>query len=166
MCPKLYGVFKVSGSYQFEVLGYDFKRNTRLFFTEKRKPDIYREGYWMHLSKLKLALYPITLFRKYTEVAKIKESEEKFIFRQISYTRDILLTNLKNIGLDKTQSGFHNLRSGGKTTGVSFGINDRLFLKHGRWKLENVKKRIRSRKFRNPTKYFQNLSSLNLSPYS
>ena len=123
----------------------------------RRKTDVYRDGYWMHLSKLKLALYPIILFRKYTKAAKIKESEKKFIFRQIcrsmlgfkmkdldkpiSYTtvRDILLTNLKNIALDKTQSGFHNLRSGGKTAAANFGINGRLFQKHGRWKSENVK---------------------------
>ena len=82
----------------------------------------------MHLSKLKSALCPIKLFKKYTEAAKIKESEEKFSFRQIchskqgfklidldkpiSYTtvRDILLTNLKNIGLGKTQLGLQSLR--------------------------------------------------------
>ena len=82
----------------------------------------------MHLSKLHSTLCPIKLFKKYTEAAKIKESEEKFIFRQIchskqgfklkdqnkpiSYTtvRDILLNNLKNIGLDKIQFGLHSLR--------------------------------------------------------
>ena len=82
----------------------------------------------MHLSKLQSTLCPIKL---YIETAKVKESEEKFIFRQIcrskqgfklkdldkpiSYTtvRDILLTNLKNMGLDKTQFGLHSLRSGG-----------------------------------------------------
>ena len=126
-------------------------------FIEKSKTDVYREGYWMHLSKLQSALRPIKLFKKYTEAAKIKESEEKFIFRQIchskqgfklkdqdkpiSYTtvRDILLSNLKNIGLDKTQFGLHSLRSGGATAAANLGINDRLFQKHGRWKSEKVK---------------------------
>ena len=46
--------------------------------------DVYREG-WMHLSKLQSALRPIKLFKKYIETAKIKESEEKFIFRQICH---------------------------------------------------------------------------------
>ena len=82
----------------------------------------------MHLSKLHSTVCPIKLFKKYTEAAKIKESKEKFIFRQIchskqsfelkdldkpiSYTtvRDILLNNLKNIGLDKIQFGLHSLR--------------------------------------------------------
>ena len=50
-------------------------------FIEKSKTDIYREGYSMHLSKLQSALCPIKLFKKYVEAAKVKESEEKFIFR-------------------------------------------------------------------------------------
>ena len=114
-------------------------------FIEKSKTDEYREDYWMHLSKLKSALCPIKLFKKYTEAAKIKESEEKFSFRQIchskqgfklidldkpiSYTtvRDILLTNLKNIGLGKTQLGLQSLRSGEATAAANVGINDRFF---------------------------------------
>ena len=89
-------------------------------FIEKSKTKVYREGYWMHLSNLQSVLCPIKLLRKYIEAAKTKESEEKFIFRQIyhskqgfklkdldkpiSYTtvKDILLTSLKKIGLDKT----------------------------------------------------------------
>ena len=111
----------------------------------------------MHLSQLQSALCPIKLFKKYIEAAKIKEPEEKFIFRQICHSkqgfklkdldkpiscrtvRDILLTNLKNIGLDKTQFGLHGLRSGGATARANFGINERFFQKHGRWKSENVK---------------------------
>ena len=116
-------------------------------FIEKSKTDVYREGSWMHLSKLQSALCPIKL---YIETAKVKESEDKFIFRQIcrskqgfklkdldkpiSYTtvRDILLTNLKNVGLDKIQFGLHSLRSGGATAAANVGINNRLFQKHGR----------------------------------
>ena len=126
-------------------------------FIEKSKTDVYREGYWMHLSKLHSTLCLIKLFKEYIEAAKVKESEEKSIFRQIchskqgfklkdldkhiSYTtlKEILLTNLKNIGLDKTQFGLHSLRSGGATAAANFGINDRLFQKHERWKSENVK---------------------------
>ena len=37
----------------------------------------------MHLFKLEPALFPIKLFRKYVEVAKIKESQKNIIFRQI-----------------------------------------------------------------------------------
>ena len=111
----------------------------------------------MHLSKLQAALCPIKLFKRYIEAVKVKESEEKLIFRQIchskqgfrlkgldkpiSYTtiRDILLTSLKNIGLGKTQFGLHSLRSGRATAAANFGINDRLFQKHRRWRSEKVK---------------------------
>ena len=97
------------------------------------------------------------MLKKYIEAAKIKESEEKFIFRQIchskqgfklkdldkpiSYTavRDILLTNRKNIELDKTQFDLHTLRSGGAMAASNFGINDRLFQKHRRCRSEKVK---------------------------
>ena len=41
----------------------------------------------MHLSKLQSALCPVKLFRKYTESAKIKESEEKIIFKQICHSK-------------------------------------------------------------------------------
>ena len=77
-----------------------------------------QEGYWMYLFKLYSTLCPLEIFN---EATKIKESKKKFVFRQIchgkqgfklkdldkpiSYTtvRDILVANLKNIGLDKTQ---------------------------------------------------------------
>ena len=61
----------------------NLKETQMSIFIEKSKTDVYREDYWMHLSKLHSALYPIKLFKKYIEAAKHKESEEKFIFRQI-----------------------------------------------------------------------------------
>ena len=109
------------------------------------------------LMYIEKALCLIKLFRRYIEAAKVKESEEKFILRQIchskqdfklkdldkpiSYTtgKHILLTNLKNKGLDKTQFGLRSLRSGGATAAANFGIHDRLFQKHGRWRSEKVK---------------------------
>ena len=69
----------------------------------------------------------------YIEATRIQEPEEKFIFRQICHSKqgfklkdvdkpisymmvgNILLTNLKNIGLGKTQFGLHSLKSGGVT---------------------------------------------------
>ena len=160
------------------------KETHMYIFIKKRKADVYWEGYWMHLSKLKLALYTTILFRKYTEAAKIKESEDKLIFRRIchsmlsfklkdldkpiSYTtvRDIFLTNLKNIGLDKTQSGFHNLGSWGKAAAASFGINDRLFQNHERWKSENVKNWYVRENLQTLLSVSKKIRFLNLSRYS
>ena len=119
------GFLRFSEVINLEVSNKILKETHMSIFIEKSKTDVYREGYWMHLSKLKSPLCPIKLFKKYTEATKIKESEEKFTFQQIchskqgfkvkdmdkpiSYTtvRDIFLTNLKNIGLDKL--GLHSL---------------------------------------------------------
>ena len=86
------------------------------------------------------------------------ENSEEFIFRAItvtkqnpngtlrkgnslSYTRtrEILLSELEAIGLDKTKFGLHSLRSGGATAAANGGIVDRLFKRHGRWKSESAK---------------------------
>jgi hypothetical protein len=40
--------------------------------------------------------------------------------------------NIKSIGL-------HSLRAGGATAACNFGISDRLFKRHGRWKSETAK---------------------------
>ena len=49
-------------------------------FIEKSKTDVYREGYWMHLSKLQSPLCPINLFKKYIEAAKIKNQGRNLLF--------------------------------------------------------------------------------------
>ena len=41
-------------------------------FIDKSKTDEYREGYWIHLSKLQSAICSIKLFKNYIEAAKIK----------------------------------------------------------------------------------------------
>ena len=157
MCSKLYGLFKVFWSHQFKEFRYNFERNSYVYFYWKKQSWYIPRRLLDDLSKLKSTLCPIKLFKKYIEATKIKESKEKFVFRQIchikqgfklkdldktiSYTtvRDIWLKNLKNIGLDKTQFGLHSVRSGEATAAANFGIIDRLFQKHGRWRSENVK---------------------------
>ena len=73
-------LFKISGS--APVL----KETHTSTFIVKVNIDIYREGYWLHLSKLQSCLCPIKLFRKQIKTAKIKESEKHFIFRQIFHS--------------------------------------------------------------------------------
>ena len=87
MCSKLYGIFKISWSQYFKEFGYNFEKNSYAYFYWKCKTDAYREGYWMHLSKLQSAFCPIEFFKKYIEAAKIKEPEEKLIFRQICHSK-------------------------------------------------------------------------------
>ena len=51
---------------------------------------------------------------------------------QLSYTRsrEIVLSALEGIELDKNKFGLHSLRSGGATAAAAAGIDDRLFKKH------------------------------------
>ena len=61
--------------------------------------------------------------------------------RPLCYTRarEILLSALESLGLNKKLFGLHSLRSGGATAAADAGINDRVFKKHGRWKSETAK---------------------------
>lgn len=61
--------------------------------------------------------------------------------RPISYTRarDIILDAFEKIGLDKSKFGVHSLRSGGATSAAAAGVCDRLFKKHGQWRLDRAK---------------------------
>ena len=84
-------------------------------------------------------------------------SNEEFLFRpvnyckssdtyklrggQLSYTRclELLSEGLASVGLNPKNFGMHSLRSGGATAAANFGVPDRLFKKHGRWRSETAK---------------------------
>ena len=49
------------------------------------------------------------------------------------------MNGLGSIGINKKFFGTHSLISGGATAAAKFGVPDRLFKQHGRWKSENAK---------------------------
>ena len=124
-------------------------------FIEKSKTDMYREGNWIFISKIDSYLCPVKELKLYLD--KLNLEEDEFIFRAItkskngeylrkqnkplSYSRmrEILLLELKNVGLDEKQFGLHSLRSGGASAAANAGVPDRLFKRHGRWKSERAK---------------------------
>ena len=57
--------------------------------------------------------------------------------KKLSYTsvRENILDGLPNVEFKHKRFGMHSLRSGA----TNLGVKDRLFRKHGRWKLEKVK---------------------------
>ena len=111
-------------------------------FIEKSKTDIYRNGNWLYLAKLKSKLCPITLLRRYMKLAKIDKRSNSYIFRglckrgkslclkekdvHISYTtsRENVLDALNKIGLNSKKVGLHSLRAGGATAAASLGVSD------------------------------------------
>ncbi|XP_071175685.1 integrase/recombinase xerD homolog [Mytilus edulis] len=124
---------------------------------ESSKTDIYREGRDVLISKTDKITCPVKMLMKYLDLANIKSDSNDLIFRplsfcksvngyklrngKLSYTtaRDILLSTLTSIGLDKKYFGLHSLRSGGATAAANAHVEDRIFKKHGRWKSDRAK---------------------------
>lgn len=153
-----------SGFLRFSELA-NLKRNNIIFFDshvklhlEQSKTDIYREGKDVLISRTLNSTCPVNMLQRYLISADISDNNTDYIFRglvycksvdsyklrktgKLSYTsaRDILLSALNNLGLDKTKYGLHSLRSGGATAAASANIEDRIFKKHGRWKSDRAK---------------------------
>ncbi|XP_076080334.1 uncharacterized protein LOC143051258 [Mytilus galloprovincialis] len=125
---------------------------------QKSKTDHYREGTQVLIAKTDTQTCPVSMLEKYLLLSNIDAPSSDYIFRSIylckksksyklrglkplSYTRvrEIILSALESIGLDKSKFGLHSLRSGGATAAASDGIHDRLFKKHGRWASDKAK---------------------------
>ncbi|XP_071140495.1 integrase/recombinase xerD homolog [Mytilus edulis] len=153
-----------SGFLRFSELS-NLKRNNITFydsyvklFLEKSKTDVYREGNDVLISKTYNITCPVNMLHRYLSLANISSDSTEYIFRGLSYcksnnsyvlrksgkisyssARDILLSALHKLGLDKTKFGLHSLRSGGATAAAASKIEDRIFKKHGRWKSDRAK---------------------------
>ena len=126
-------------------------------FLEKSKTDIYREGKDVVIARTGKSTCPVLMLEKYLAMANIKSDSLDFIFRplcfcktsnsyklrsgKLSYTtaREILLSALEMLGLNKKMFGLHSLRSGGATAAAASHVEDRIFKKHGRWKSDRAK---------------------------
>ena len=122
------------------------------------KTDVYREGKDVVISNTNSITCPVSMLNRYLKLASICDHSSEFIFRSVSFckssnsyklrntghisytrAREILLSALEDIGIDKSKFGLHSLRSGGATAAAAAGIEDRLFKKHGRWKTDKAK---------------------------
>ena len=127
-------------------------------FIVKSKTDIYRQGAWALIGATNSITCPVLALNRYLQAAGLDNPEdEQFLFRpvnyckskdsyqlrngQLSYTRclELLREALTTVGLDAKKFGMHSLRSGGATAAANFGVPDRLFKKHGRWRSETAK---------------------------
>ena len=144
----------------------NIRRNDILFedkqiklFIQKSKTDQLKHGSWLVIAKTGKDTCPVKFLSLYLSEFSIPQNSCEFIFRKlsfhrksdtyvlrkgnhISYTRarEILLENLRKIGLDSSKFGLHSLRSGGapEVANCDF-VCDRLFKKHGRWRSDSVK---------------------------
>ena len=135
-----------------------FFDNYLTLFIQKSKTDRYKQGSTVYISATGLVTCPVAVTKRYLEKANIAACSDEFIFRSISYcksshsyvlrghkclsytrAREILLSVLESIGLDRRNFGLHSLRAGGATAAANAGICDRLFKKHGRWRSDSAK---------------------------
>ena len=54
-------------------------------------------------------------------------------------TKEIVLEAFVELGYPKNLFGLHSLRAGGASVAANAGVSDRLFKRHGRWKLIKLK---------------------------
>ncbi|XP_072028609.1 integrase/recombinase xerD homolog [Amphiura filiformis] len=129
-------------------------------FIEKSKTDQLREGAWVIIGATGKSTCPVAMLRRYMECAgfigldisqylftsiTMLKSQNKYVVRsrKLSYSRcrEILKEALGEIGLDASKFGVHSLRAGGASAAAAFGVPDRLFKRHGRWKSDSSKDR-------------------------
>ena len=125
-------------------------------FIESSKTDVYRDGHWLVISRTFTKLCPVKNLELYLQLAQFTDSDsylfqnvtkckDKYSFRNenkpMSYMRmrEIFIDAFTPFVENVKSYGLHSLRSGGASSAANFGIQDRLFKRHGRWKSETAK---------------------------
>ena len=124
-------------------------------FIIKSKTDCYRKGKHVFIAKLNSPYCPVMILQRYNSLAGINLDSDMFLFRSISFmkksntfilrkkneklsytrAREIGRSALATLGVNIIMSWLHSFLS----AACKFGITDRLFKIHGRWKSENAK---------------------------
>ncbi len=137
----------------------EFHDNYFRLFIQGSKTDIYREGEWVVVAKTGRKTCPYDLLRKYVMESGIDLKSNEYVFRPVSWNRskqcyflrgstlkfsytrarEVFKSKLAAIGEDPSKFGLHSARSGGSSAAANFGVPDRLFKRHGRWKSETAK---------------------------
>ena len=159
MCLLAYaGFLRFSELSALKRNNFKFFENYVQVFIESSKTDRFREGDSITIARSDLNTCPVSMLLRYFQAAKVPNDSEEFVFRSIQFykstnsyalkgtaplsytrTREIMLQKFKQIGLDPKLFGVHSLRAGGATAAARFGVSERLFKRHGRWKSETAK---------------------------
>ncbi len=151
-----------SGFFRFDELAHlrpadiTFQEDHMSVRIRSSKTDQFRQGNQVLIARTGTATCPVGMTRRYLSMANEPLGSQELLFRAIvktkkgetlrasggiSYTRmrEVVLEQLRSIGLDTKQFGIHSLRAGGATAAAQAGIADRLFKRHGRWRSESAK---------------------------
>ena len=115
-----------------------FYRTYVKVFIEKSKTDSCRKGQWVLIARTGKLTCPVSMLKRYLAKANFRADEDNFIFRPLNYfrscrqyklkrtmkplsysrTREIVLEELKKIGLNPKQFGLNSLRTEGVTSAM------------------------------------------------
>ena len=121
-------------------------------FIERSQTDVYRTGKTVIIARTNTDLCPVKALLDYLRQAGIPRDSDHYIFHNVAFqrsknkyilrptntpmsysrTRELLLSKLQGIGLDKSDFGTHSLRAGGATAAAANHTEERLMMMHGR----------------------------------
>ena len=160
MCALAYtGFLRYNELCDIKAKNISFTEKYLDIFIEKSKTDCYRKGKNVYISKLSSSFCPVKILQSYLTETGIDMDSDMYIFRSLSFlkksnsfvlrsknkklsytrARELIREALSNIGCAEKEFGLHSFRSGGATMAAKYGISDRLFKMHGRWKSDQAK---------------------------
>lgn len=151
------GFMRISELLNLRICDINFSQEYVSVFIEKSKTDVYRDGNWLIICRTGSSLCPVRNLELYLEwLGCCKNSEcylfqnlvkvqQGYIFRQVnkslSYSRmrELFIEAFSPFVVNIKSYGLHSLRSGGATSAAKYGVPDRLFKRHGRWRSDKSK---------------------------
>ena len=117
------------------------------------KNDQFRERSWIYIATSEGSPCPVSLTKHFLKAGGHKGND--YLFRRVSHTKsgytlrnhklsytralELVRVQLKSIGLEPQEYGFHSMRSGRASLAAALGILDRLIMRQGGWKSEESK---------------------------
>lgn len=151
------GFLRVSELLNLKTCDIQFFLSHMSVFIQKSKTDIYRDGDRINIARTGNKLCPVKNFESFLEWSNTPLDTDVFVFRNLTKTKENYVFRKENKPLSYTRMrelfieafspivpnikyfGLHSLRSGGASAACNFGISDRLFKRHGRWRSETAK---------------------------
>ncbi|XP_071160892.1 uncharacterized protein [Mytilus edulis] len=151
------GFLRVSELLNLKTCDIQFFLSHMSVFIQKSKTDIYRDGDRIIIARTGNKLCPVKNFESFLEWSNNPLDTDVFVFRNLTKTKENYVFRKENKPLSYTRMrelfieafspivpniksfGLHSLRSSGASAACNFGISDRLFKRHGRWRSETAK---------------------------
>ncbi|XP_076105607.1 uncharacterized protein LOC143073733 [Mytilus galloprovincialis] len=151
------GFLRVSELLNLKTCNIQFFLSHMSVFIQKSKTDIYRDGDRIIIARTGNKLCPVKNLERFLEWSNNPLDTDVFVFRNLTKTKENYMFRKENKPLSYTRMrelfieafspivpniksfGLHSLRSGGASAACNFGISDRLFKRHGRWRSETAK---------------------------